>query len=517
MHEVIIPFIVYIIPSFVLLCMAVKVLYRNPTKTEHRLLSLYIFCYANLFLEEYIRHLLPLEYSPALVTYWFGNVGVLMPCLFFHFIAKFSTYDRKIPAYFYPYIFYMPLLPVIFTIVFQKNIMNSQYFYQFGLWKYPEFNTPYLITLTAGNLFHLLILTLLWYIRSQKRLSGHKKILTLLLNSAAFVLIWDIIFGYFNFQGIIPPYPYIFGGLIWIAALSYATQKYDFLSSYNKRFETLYNLNPAAILLVNQKGFISDCNPAAHKLLQTCALKKQQFHQLISTDDQEEWMLFYSRQFATEDKFSKYETKIQTPSNGERFILIEGDFVLIENEPHFILIIQDIHDYKEAEKAIRFLAYHDSLTKLPNRRYFYEHIQLPRDQKVAILVIDLDEFKAINDRYGHQTGDDYLVHFSQLLMQHTRQEGVASRVGGDEFYVYLPYSDLIFVHEFTQQLLVSFKEHPFKTEHQSLPIQSSIGISLYPEHGTDLDTLIHRADEAMYQIKHTGKNGYKIGVRPPAR
>ncbi|WP_280771184.1 histidine kinase N-terminal 7TM domain-containing diguanylate cyclase [Salipaludibacillus daqingensis] len=512
MREVLLPIIIYILPLFILFHMAVDVFQRNPKRTENRLLAIYFVCYGMLFLEEYIRQLVPIEYSPALVTYWFGNAGILIPSLFFHFTFKLAGFDKKMPKYLYPYIFYVTLIPILLTFIFRENIMNSQDFVQVGMWIYPEFNSAYIMTLTIANFFSAFIIGFMVYLHRRSASEAKKQMFTLLIIVAFIAFIWNIIFGYFEFRGVMPPYPYIFAGLFWAVALGYATRKFDFLASYNKRFATLYNLNPASIILVNKDGIIESSNPAAKNLLHVDSLSNQSFHQFFPDKKKQTWLDHFKRHFSENEKFYEFETKLQTRDGIEKYVLIDGDYVFIDQEPHNMLIIRDVDENKEAENTIRFLAYHDALTKLPNRRYFYEQAPLviSKQHPLAIVVIDLDGFKLINDTYGHQTGDHYLIHTAKLLEHSIKNSGMASRVGGDEFYMYFSYETQPEVIAFATNLLDLCKKQPFQENDVSIPIHISMGISLSPNHGNDLETLIHKADQAMYQMKHNGKNGYHI-------
>ena len=143
---------VYLLPAFLLSHLALDVLLRNPRQVEHRLLSLFVFGYAMLFLAEFGRHLSPIDASPAFVTYWFGNAGILIFVCSVHFIVKVTGVGAKLPKWLYPYVIYLPLIPVALTFIRQENILNSQRFDQVGPWIYPEFNVSYLTTMTVGNL-----------------------------------------------------------------------------------------------------------------------------------------------------------------------------------------------------------------------------------------------------------------------------------------------------------------------------------------------------------------------------
>lgn len=503
---------VYLLPAFLLSHLALDVLLRNPRQVEHRLLSLFVFGYAMLFLAEFGRHLSPIEASPAFVTYWFGNAGILIFVCSVHFIVKVTGVGAKLPKWLYPYVIYLPLIPVALTFIRQENILNSQRFDQVGPWIYPEFNLSYLTTMTVGNVFHFLIILLLVYALKRADRTEHQRVLRMLIWTAVAVLIWDVIFGYFQFRGVMPPYAYMYGGLVWTVALVVAMNRLDFLASYAKRYGTLYNLNPSAILLVDDTGRIESANPAARMLFHTVRVVNERFVDLLPEKKRDEWCEHYAQHFNAQKKFLEFETKIQTKSGQERYVVIDGDFVYIDQKIHGMILIRDVHTFKEAEQSIRFFAYHDPLTKLANRRAFYEQADqaLLQADTLTLVILDLDGFKGINDTYGHQVGDDFLVHLGVLLEAVTPETGLASRVGGDEFYMYLTDVTEDEVVTFVERLQSKLAERPFRLGRETIPIRASIGVSVAPEQGSDLDTLIHKADQAMYQIKQHGKNDYAI-------
>lgn len=504
--------VVYLLPAFLLSHLALDVLLRNPRQVEHRLLSLFVFGYAMLFLAEFGRHLSPIELSPAFVTYWFGKAGILIFVCSVHFIFKVTGVGAKLPKWLYPYVLYLPLIPVALTFIRQENIINSQRFDQVGIWIYPEFNASYLITMTIGNVFHFLIVLLLVYALKRAERTEHQRVLRMLIWTALAVLVWDVVFGYFQFRGVMPPYGYMYGGLVWAVALVVAMNRLDFLASYAKRYGTLYNLNPSAILLVDDNGRIESANPAARMLFHTVRVVNERFVDLLPEKKREEWCHHYRQHFQAQKKFLEFETKIQTKTGQERYVVIDGDFVYIDQKVHGMILIRDVHSFKEAEQTIRFFAYHDPLTKLANRRAFYDQADqaLLQADTLALIILDLDGFKGINDTYGHQVGDEFLIHLGTLLESVTPENGLASRVGGDEFYIFLTDVTEPRLIDFVRRLQRTLSEESFLLGRQSIPIRASIGVSLSPGQGVDLDTLIHKADQAMYQIKQDGKNDYAI-------
>ena len=179
-------------------------------------------------------------------------------------------------------------------------------------------------------------------------------------------------------------------------------------------------------------------------------------------------------------------------------------------------ITKDITERKRAEATIHYMAYHDALTGLPNRRLFRDRLEQALKfakscgGQTAVLVLDLDHFKFINDTLGHVTGDAMLQAVAERLIICVRDIDTVARMGGDEFTVLMPnilqQEEAVFVAE---RILAAFRA-PLQVEGQELHITPSIGISRFPDHGEDADTLLKHADTAMYQVKEQGKNSYLI-------
>jgi diguanylate cyclase (GGDEF)-like protein/PAS domain S-box-containing protein len=173
----------------------------------------------------------------------------------------------------------------------------------------------------------------------------------------------------------------------------------------------------------------------------------------------------------------------------------------------------DVSDLISAKEEVEYLAYHDSLTSLPNRRKFVEDIKkfIGCGNRFALFMLDLDRFKFINDSLGHTFGDELLKIVSMRLQKVINQKGNLYRFAGDEFIILLPdiIDNEIFTN-FTSNLLDVFKEKITFSNRTELYTTGSIGISIFPDHGGDIDILIKRADTAMYSAKSMGKNSYKI-------
>jgi diguanylate cyclase (GGDEF)-like protein/PAS domain S-box-containing protein len=172
-------------------------------------------------------------------------------------------------------------------------------------------------------------------------------------------------------------------------------------------------------------------------------------------------------------------------------------------------------EQKESEAHIQRLAHFDPLTGLPNRLLLHDRCQHALtvahrgQQPVALMFIDLDHFKNINDSLGHRVGDEVLVELATRLKAAVREQDTVSRLGGDEFILLLPDTDTVGAANVADKLLQAALI-PFQIEQHELTVTPSIGIAIYPKDGTDLDTLSKCADAAMYRSKEEGRNSYRF-------
>jgi len=180
-----------------------------------------------------------------------------------------------------------------------------------------------------------------------------------------------------------------------------------------------------------------------------------------------------------------------------------------------IAVMADINESKKAQEHIQFLAQHDVLTGLPNRALLTDRLQqaiLTAERNslhVAILYLDLDRFKFVNDSLGHDTGDALLIEVANRLTTKVREEDTVARTGGDEFTILLLSSDAQGAAHVAKNLIDSISE-PFKINDHELYVTLSVGISLYPENGDNGQTLRQKADTAMYRAKNSGRGQYQF-------
>ncbi|MEB5014052.1 EAL domain-containing protein [Pseudomonas aeruginosa] len=185
---------------------------------------------------------------------------------------------------------------------------------------------------------------------------------------------------------------------------------------------------------------------------------------------------------------------------------------------HYVGVFSDLSSIKRSENELDFLAHHDSLTGLPNRVLLRERIEQAlengKDRTVAgaLLLIDLDHFKHINDSLGHTTGDMLLKEVSKRLQHQLDERRLLSRLGGDEFAILVENDDPKAVARLSQRILDGFNA-PFDIHCQPIYISASLGVSLYPEDASDVDHLMQHADAALFQAKDSGRNAYAFYTR----
>lgn len=248
---------------------------------------------------------------------------------------------------------------------------------------------------------------------------------------------------------------------------------------------------------------------------------------LVHEDDIAKLPLFFERAEAGEP--ITQEIKLKTHSGGVGYK--EFDIILTSplevnpaltqatfspEDPPFLGIARDITERKQTLELMEFRASHDSLTDLPNRNLFIDRLRLAvsqarrNEQKFAVLFIDLDDFKAVNDAYGHGIGDQLLQKVASGLKHCLREGDTLARYGGDEFMALLPSLDEKKDAATVARKLLTSLESPFRFEGYDLRVSigTSIGIALYPEDGDEAETLIERADMAMYAVKRKKKNDF---------
>jgi diguanylate cyclase (GGDEF)-like protein/PAS domain S-box-containing protein len=284
-----------------------------------------------------------------------------------------------------------------------------------------------------------------------------------------------------------------------------------------QHYQSLFKHSQDTVILFDTNGKIIDMNP---KTVEKLGYTKEDFVTKPITDlilDDFKELRINSFREALQGKPQNFDTALVNKDGDVIHFNISYLPIFLDNEISGIFsIAKDITDQKRVEKLNAYLANHDELTKLPNRRWMEQALHEAiieaetNNQKIAVLFIDLDRFKHINDTLGHFIGDRLLEGISKRLLETVKDIHPVARMGGDEFMVFCPYVEQSVIPiQLAKELLQTLAE-PVYIEGYELFITLSIGISTYPTDGTTVVDLMKKADIALYQAKDEGRNTFKI-------
>ncbi|HUP46116.1 MAG TPA: EAL domain-containing protein [Thermoanaerobaculia bacterium] len=283
------------------------------------------------------------------------------------------------------------------------------------------------------------------------------------------------------------------------------------------RYRLLFERNLAGVYRTSVDGRVLDCNEAFARIFGYASreeMLRHGTHALYFDHEDRERILALLRE---QTSLTNHEARMRRKNDTAVWVL--ENMTLLDGVVEGTVI--DITDRKYAEEQVEYQAYHDMLTALPNRLLFRDRLSLALaharrySQSVAVMFIDLDEFKTVNDSLGHTVGDRLLQAIASRLIASVRADDTVARLGGDEFTILLPDAgDGRGAATVARKILTSVAEPVMVDEHR-LRITPSIGIALFPGDGFDADTLLKNADRAMYRAKQMGRNNYQYATPPP--
>ncbi len=294
----------------------------------------------------------------------------------------------------------------------------------------------------------------------------------------------------------------------------------DALRESEERFQQVAENAQEWIWEVDTNGLYTYASPVVEKILgyrSEEVIGKKHFYDLFHPEDREELKKAAFVVFAKKQPFREFMNQ-NVHKNGKAVWLSTSGVPILDEGGNLLGYRgsdTDITERKQAEEVIKRIAYHDDLTGLPNRRLFNDHLTLAlarahrSRQSLAVMLLDLDNFKDVNDTLGHSVGDKLLRAVGDRLTSLLRKSDTVARMGGDEFLLLLPEigggEDAAKV---AQKALEAFRT-PFMFDGHELDITTSIGVAIYPEDGGDGDTLIKNADIAMYRAKDQGRDNHQ--------
>jgi diguanylate cyclase (GGDEF)-like protein/PAS domain S-box-containing protein len=283
--------------------------------------------------------------------------------------------------------------------------------------------------------------------------------------------------------------------------------------------QSVFDDAAVGIAFVDESGTLHGVNPAFRSMMKSAGIARipGKFGACLHRDDRDALAKSFGQLFSGDHESVVAEMRFGARSSRPRWgrVILSLASNRRAAEPLAIAIIDDITERKRTDDHLSYLASHDALTGLPNRVLFGERLEraLARAKRnnlvVAVLFLDLDHFKQINDSYGHQTGDLLLKQVARRIETLVRREDTIARLSGDEFTVILEgIGDFRYASTVAQKILQRLGE-PFDLGGQIVSVSASIGVSLYPADGNSAATLVRKADKAMYVAKKQGRGTFR--------
>lgn len=293
------------------------------------------------------------------------------------------------------------------------------------------------------------------------------------------------------------------------------TQKH--LEEASSLFSRIIEDATEGILITDVYGIIQSVNPAFEKSTGYTAIEAIGHTPALLRSGHHDKQ-FYREMWSILNKHGHWEGEVwNRRKNGEiypEWLKISAVKNSLQKVTHYVGIFSDIHTQEYVLERLHYLANYDGLTGLPNRRLFLDRLNVylshaRRDNHMlAVMFVDLDRFKQVNDTLGHKTGDGLLIAATERMKNCLREGDTLARLGGDEFTVILPVLAHPDAANNVAQKFLDCCSTPMHVDAHELYVTSSIGISIFPNDGEDADSLLHHADIAMYRIKESGRNGY---------
>jgi diguanylate cyclase (GGDEF)-like protein/PAS domain S-box-containing protein len=285
-----------------------------------------------------------------------------------------------------------------------------------------------------------------------------------------------------------------------------------------KRYRTLFERNLAGVYRSTLEGRILDCNESFARIFGYASreevLQQAAWDFYVKPEDRQAAL----GKLLERQSLTNYELCLKR-KDGSLVWVLESEN-LIEGPDGRLSIIEgttiDITERKRAEEQVKHLAFHDPLTNLPNRLLFSDRLTLAvaqahrHAQRLAVLFLDLDRFKVINDSLGHSVGDELLRQVAERIQEYVREGDTVARLGGDEFTLLVPG---ITAEEDAAKIarkICDAIHDPFWIDGRELFVTTSMGVAVYPSDGHDAETLVRNADSAMYRAKEQGRDNYQL-------
>lgn len=518
-HPLFIYTMVYFVPAFILFTMANMVFGKNVNKSENRLVAILIFLCSVLYSEEYIRHLLPINYSSMLTFLVLFNVGMLIYSVLGHFYFNITNLYKRVRIPFYPLIFYIPTIVVVLLQVVTNTYDVNIQFNRSGLWLVPEMGFAHYLFITLTSLYLLFLIGVLRNGLKHATSRIKSKLIQWLMVGTFIGFLLNVFLGYRQFEGVYPPFLSILSGILLTIFLGIGIYKFQLLPPALERYQKMFHLSPLPIMVLDEGWGLLEYNKEAEKDILYYGNKQSTLMELAFSEFNQKELFKLFNQMRREKELLDYSITFQRFKTSEVLhFSVDTTVVVIEDKTVYYTIWRNVTEELKKERIIERMAYRDALTSLHNRAYFVKEIESELTEKLqgkqvnpAVVLIDLNRFKQINDTYGHAIGDKVLQKTAEILTNLVGPNDLVARIGGDEFIIYLStFPNKKAVLDWEESVREAFKQNRFNSQAIDIEIGISIGIAYYPEDGNDFESLYHVADVKMYEDKKLSRAREKV-------
>ena len=293
---------------------------------------------------------------------------------------------------------------------------------------------------------------------------------------------------------------------------------HNFDSKINLRIEEILDCIKIGIVTINEDYCINKLNMYFIKMFgyKKDKLLGKSIDILFNTDEYKYLQQYIMNHVNSNNNSTIHKIKLNGFRKDKVIIPLEITLIINnDNQNHMcIIIMRDISEFQQTVDDLEYLAYYDQLTKIPNRTLFRDRAETAiriaqrEEENLAVVYIDIDNFKTINDKMGHEAGDRLLEDLSRRLQKCVRESDTLSRVGGDEFAILILKIACVEDASTLEERILKSNQIPIKINDHNIIPKISLGISIFPQDGNNIDELLKNADIAMYSAKNNGKNQY---------
>ena len=508
--------LIYGIPIFMLCHWAWDLLARDAKSPLARVLAAFHVAVAVRLFVVYAMQVLPIQWAPKLLRWGFSPAGLIVAVLaFLLYLRIMPERDRVARWGWAAYFLFIPAAAIALLPVhsFMYSVFQRQ-----GLWVKPLSTTHSELMGIAILIYVASLAAGLAYLRSRTSHPNVRGRLTGVLWATLVLFASNAIFGVVlpgSHTPWMPPFANMAGFVLWAVIVRLTVRRYMLVPSRVERYHRLFEQNPAIMVLTDTNGVVIDLNESAVELLGS----PRHLSDILPEERRSQDWTEIQKALTQDTRMHRTDQRILGLGDDLRVVTMKADSIFLGERAYWAFLLHDITGLRAQKDLAEQMALKDPLTDLGNARAFrqaFATLAAGPLEGAAILFLDLDNFKDINDSLGHLVGDSVIQEVGRRLTNVFRPEDLVTRFGGDEFVVLLRRISAHHTEDILERVMHEFTAPVQIDGMPPVAVRASIGLSRFPEDGIDPELVLNRADQAMYDAKRAGKNQYRVFQQPEA-